>query len=162
MTIFSKRTAQAIQTDDIFLGRIAHAVHTDNIFFQIDSPSCSNGWQFFLKGYPGSFKRIPNPFKKGKTFFKHRVPVLRGTQRQFSKNVCLEDDLRSRIFGAFVVKFLACLPWDFETSKKWYNTCPLFFLTDFYPKKVTWNFQGAFFLAEIFKKVRFDSYNSDH
>ena len=126
MTIFSKRTAQAIQMDDIFLGRIAHAVQTDNNFFQIDSPSCS-------KGYPGPFKRIPNPFKKGKTFFKHRVPVLRGTQRQFSKNVCLEDDLRSRIFGAFVVKFLACLSWDFETSKKWYNTCPLFFIFYFLP-----------------------------
>ena len=36
---------------------------------------------------------------------------FRGTQRQFSVNICSEDDLRSRIFGTFVVKFLlACLP----------------------------------------------------
>ena len=28
----------------------------------------------------------------------------------FSENICSEDDLRSRIFGSFVVKFLACLP----------------------------------------------------
>ena len=28
----------------------------------------------------------------------------------FRENICLEDDLRSRIFGTFVVKFLACLP----------------------------------------------------
>ena len=35
---------------------------------------------------------------------------LRGTQRQFSENICSEDDLRSRIFRTFVVKFLACLP----------------------------------------------------
>ena len=35
---------------------------------------------------------------------------FRGTQRQFSENICSEDDLRSRIFGTFVVKFLACLP----------------------------------------------------
>ena len=28
----------------------------------------------------------------------------------FWENICLEDDLRPRIFGAFVVKFLACLP----------------------------------------------------
>ena len=35
---------------------------------------------------------------------------FRGTQRQFSKNICSEDDLRSRIFGTFFVKFLACLP----------------------------------------------------
>ena len=32
------------------------------------------------------------------------------TQRQFSENICSEDDLRSRIFGTFVVKFIACLP----------------------------------------------------
>ena len=34
---------------------------------------------------------------------------VRGTQCQFLKNICLEDDLRTRIFGTFVVKFLACL-----------------------------------------------------
>ena len=34
----------------------------------------------------------------------------RGTQRQFSENICSADNLRSRIFGTFVVKFLACLP----------------------------------------------------
>ena len=33
---------------------------------------------------------------------------FRGTQRQFSENICSEDDLRCRIFGTFVVKFLAC------------------------------------------------------
>ena len=35
---------------------------------------------------------------------------FRGTLRQFLENICSEDDLRSRIFGTFVVKFLACLP----------------------------------------------------
>ena len=39
--------------------------------------------------------------------FKRRV--IRGTQRQFSENICSEDDLRSRNFGTFVLKFLACL-----------------------------------------------------
>ena len=33
-----------------------------------------------------------------------------GTQRQFSENICSEDDLSSRIFGTFSVKFLAFLP----------------------------------------------------
>ena len=57
------------------------------------------------------------------------------TQRQFSENICSEDDLGSRTFETFVVKFLACLPLlGFRTSKKWYN-CP--FLTDFCPEKVT-------------------------
>ena len=37
---------------------------------------------------------------------------IRDTQRQFLENICSEDDLRSRIFWTFVVKFkfLACLP----------------------------------------------------
>ena len=35
---------------------------------------------------------------------------IRGTQRQFSENICSEGDLRSRIFGTFVVKFLAYEP----------------------------------------------------
>ena len=30
-------------------------------------------------------------------------------QRQYSENICSEDYLRSRIFGTFLVKFLACL-----------------------------------------------------
>ena len=34
----------------------------------------------------------------------------RSTQRQFSENIFSEDDLRSRILGKFVEKFLACLP----------------------------------------------------
>ena len=42
--------------------------------------------------------------KPGKNF------NFRGTQRQFSENICSEDDLRSRIFRTFAVKFLACLP----------------------------------------------------
>ena len=41
----------------------------------------------------------------------------------FRKNICSGDDLRSRIFGTFVVKFHACLP--------------LLGLTDFYPKRVS-------------------------
>ena len=28
----------------------------------------------------------------------------------FRKNICSQDDLRSRIFGSFFVRFVACLP----------------------------------------------------
>ena len=38
------------------------------------------------------------------------ITEYRGTQRQFWENICSEDDLRSRIFETFAVKFLACLP----------------------------------------------------
>ena len=67
----------------------------------------------------------------------------RGTQRQFSENICSEDHLRSRIFGIFVVKFLACLP----------------IFNGFLPVKGHLEFSGAFFLAEIFEKVNFNPYN---
>ena len=42
--------------------------------------------------------------------FDQAFDTVRGTKRQFSENICWEDDLRSRIFGTFVVKFLASLP----------------------------------------------------
>ena len=42
--------------------------------------------------------------------FVDRRTDFRGTQSQFSENICSEDDLRSRIFRTFFVKFLACLP----------------------------------------------------
>ena len=36
--------------------------------------------------------------------------MVRSIQRQFSENICSEDDLRSRIFGTFVVIYISCLP----------------------------------------------------
>ena len=47
---------------------------------------------------------------RGATHFDSTAQVAGGTQRQFLENICSEDDLRSRIFGTFVVKFIACLP----------------------------------------------------
>ena len=38
------------------------------------------------------------------------VLLLGEPNDNFQENICSEDDLRSRIFGTFVVKFLACLP----------------------------------------------------
>ena len=46
------------------------------------------------------------------------IRYVKGTQRQFSENICSEDDLRSRIFGTFVVKFFACMPLLGLSSKK--------------------------------------------
>ena len=49
---------------------------------------------------------------KGKTneTNKHFKFLIRGAQRQFSENICPVDNLSSRIFGTFALKFLACLP----------------------------------------------------
>ena len=42
--------------------------------------------------------------------FSEKASINRGIQQQFSENICSEEDLKSRIFGTFVVKFLAYLP----------------------------------------------------
>ena len=82
------------------------------------------------------------------------VAYHRGTQRQFLENNCSEDDLRYRIFGTFVFKFLACPPLQRfsnppKKQKKWYNCS---FLTDFYPKKLTSNFREPFFWLKFSKR----------
>ena len=74
----------------------------------------------------------------------------RDTQRQFSENIRSEDDLRPRIFGTFLVKFLPVLGFP-NIEKKWYN-CR--FLMDFCPKKVTENFREPFFRGN-FRKGKF-------
>ena len=38
------------------------------------------------------------------------LPLSGVPNDNFRKNICSEDDLSSRIFETFVVKFLACLP----------------------------------------------------
>ena len=53
-----------------------------------------------IKGYKNDKKKV--------AYCRDASP--RGTQRQFSENICSEDDLQPRIFGTLVVKFLACLP----------------------------------------------------
>ena len=69
-----------------------------------------------------AFVSLTRSCSKGTSLRKHPFPSgevrgetdvfagYKGTQRQFSENICSEDDLRSRIFGTFAVKFLACLP----------------------------------------------------
>ena len=39
-----------------------------------------------------------------------RSQITRGTQRQFSENICSKDDLRSRIFGTCIWCKISCLP----------------------------------------------------
>ena len=74
------------------------------IFYTIDS-------EIFL---PANYKYFSRYFLQILHIFfvacKLPAIFLRGTQRQFSENICSEDDSRSRIFGTFVVKFLTCLP----------------------------------------------------
>ena len=49
-------------------------------------------------------------FGQGLKLAPSTVYTVRGTQRQRLENIGLEDELRSRLFGTFIVKFLACLP----------------------------------------------------
>ena len=57
------------------------------------------------------FKKTIKPNYHAQTGkFEFHETNVRDTQRQFLENICSEDDFRSRIFGTFVVRFLACLP----------------------------------------------------
>ena len=62
-------------------------------------------------GGGGNWKKLNHALKFDIWGFNFPPEILnaeiRGTQRQFSENICSEDDLRSRILGTFVVKFLA-------------------------------------------------------
>ena len=42
--------------------------------------------------------------------FENRIIEIRLVDASGTQNICSEDDLRSRIFGTLVVKFIACLP----------------------------------------------------
>ena len=76
-----------------------------------------------LDGYNLKDNQLLNDFvhctKGSKTFsyfvnyigyIHHNQPGSGAPNDNFRKNICSEDDFRSRIFGTFVVKFLACLP----------------------------------------------------
>ena len=56
-----------------------------------------------LVRFSGEFKL--SEFELSRFYYRTGAP-----NGNFRENICSEDDLRSRIFGAFVVKFLACLP----------------------------------------------------
>ena len=61
----------------------------------------------FLSNLP---KRFTHLYRASESFVSTSgCTNIRGTQRQFSENICSEDDSRSRIFGTSAVKFLACL-----------------------------------------------------
>ena len=67
------------------------ACHLDGLFVFADTEFRSNlqiWWPHFFAGAK-------------KSFYVH--DDFGCTQRQFSENICLEDDLRSRIFGTFVL-----------------------------------------------------------
>ena len=51
--------------------------------------------------------RVLLTFKKA---YRQNKKISGAPNDNFRKNICSEDDLRSRIFETFVVKFLVCLP----------------------------------------------------
>ena len=63
-------------------------------------------WAFLIVDIE-EYRTQVNP---GAYFRYSELLIDRDTQRQFSENICSEDDLRSRIFGKFFGKILACLP----------------------------------------------------
>ena len=68
--------------------------------------------------------------------FRHLVNLFTGAPNADFWKISVWKTIRDLEFSehSLYIFLLACLSWDFQTSKKWHN-CP--FLTDFYPKKVT-------------------------
>ena len=95
----------------------------DTTYLQVFLLLCGHGLQVFLADAVSildiSSLVLAEHFRLrchlGNSSFHHLLEhdlllMVRGTQRQFSENICSENDLRSRIFGTFVVKFLAYEP----------------------------------------------------
>ena len=82
----------------------------------------------------------------------------RGTQLQFSENICSEEDLRSRIFGTLFCCKLSCLPASPKIFERLKNGIIAPFQWIFTPKRSPRIF-GSLFQAEIFEKVSFDPFN---
>ena len=62
-----------------------------------------------LLGFVLASKRVPRCKEEG-VLYKRIMDRSGAPNDNFRKNICSEDDLRSRIFGTFVLKLLACLP----------------------------------------------------
>ena len=74
----------------------------------------TTGYKILIKVFvPDSFALPAWPHNSRVNVYNFRFVLIRGTQRQLLENICSEDDLRSRIFGTFVLKFLG----DMDTSK---------------------------------------------
>ena len=59
---------------------------------------------------PKSFFVASRLIEEVNQFFKNTGDTAGAPNDNFRENICSEDDLRSKIFGIFFVKFLACLP----------------------------------------------------
>ena len=70
-----------------------------NILFQKDRPGILSTFPFHAMSGGGR-----NSKGRYDGVRKSWAPNIRGSQRQFSENICAEDDLRSRIFGTICCK----------------------------------------------------------
>ena len=99
---------------------------SSNSYHSLFIPTLSSSWQEPLNTSKSDFHFKSEEIVQPKMLFRLLISLkwitlfaklklynrrcFRGTQRQFSGKYLLEDDLSTRIFGTFVVKFLAYLP----------------------------------------------------
>ena len=71
-----------------------------------------NRYRFLSIDYSGVFcmGKSRSPTNLRRLWRRRSVQMSGAPNGNFREDICSEDDLRSRIFGAFVVKFLSCLP----------------------------------------------------
>ena len=99
---------------------IGHSTHTHakQAHYEIN-PQHTSAYQYRHPPKPAEWHFCHYLVDSGQLFFLyttceifcHFVQLITGAPNSsFRENICSEDDLRSTIFGAFVVKFLVCLP----------------------------------------------------
>ena len=116
---------QVEEVEEVAIESVAFSLTRGNKLRSIKKPT---GWNSFLKAVAVSIKFLHLNYFAASMIkilpialfwreayaFLPRLPMshfLQGAPNDnFRKNICSEDDLRSRIFETFVVKFLACLP----------------------------------------------------
>ena len=76
----------------------------------LEAPSLASAGESLFQASQFVEKNRFRPRESERRTFSFSLRSTGAPNHNFRENICSEDDLRSRIFGAFVVKFLACLP----------------------------------------------------
>ena len=115
---FGKKVTVIIDCSEVFINRPSGLYARAQTFSSYKNHNTVRSWFYHTRksyvpsgptGYSSIHKRKgpagPSRCWADKGYCQSGAP-----NENFRKNVCSEDDLRSRIFGTFVVKFLTCLP----------------------------------------------------
>ena len=117
----SANNSETVAHKDLRLGQIVYILVFYNVSFSLPVPldgfqfifllrNCENDQLLQFMGNSKARNFFWLLFARGHAYRSWSWGKSGAPNGNFRENICSEDDLRSRIFGAFLVKFLACLP----------------------------------------------------